>query len=52
MTGANYGFLCAKPGAASLMDALGPWPCCIGGVLVAGVSFFLLKLPFRRGSEK
>ena len=53
VTGANYGFLCAKPGAASLMDALGPWPYYIGGLLlVAGVFFFLLELPFRRGSEK
>jgi uncharacterized membrane protein YwaF len=35
------------------MDALGPWPYYIGGLLlVAGVFFFLLELPFRKRSEK
>ena len=48
LTGANYGFLCGKPEVASLMDALGPWPYYVGGLLLlSGVFFFLLELPFR-----
>ena len=48
-TGANYGFLRAKPAAATLMDVMGPWPYYIGGLLVLAAVFFLvLDLPFRR----
>ena len=45
--GTNYGFLCAKPPVASLMDSLGSWPWYIGGMIcLATVFFALLDLPF------
>ncbi len=43
----NYGFLCAKPPVASLIDALGPWPWYIGGMIGLAATFFMiLDLPF------
>jgi hypothetical integral membrane protein (TIGR02206 family) len=43
----NYGFLCAKPPTASLIDALGPWPWYLVGLFAVAVVFFsLLNLPF------
>jgi hypothetical integral membrane protein (TIGR02206 family) len=44
----NYGFLCAPPPTASLIDLLGPWPWYLCSVFVIAVFFFfLLDLPFR-----
>lgn len=43
----NYGFLCHKPEAASLMDHLGPWPWYIASLIGLCVVFYaLLNLPF------
>lgn len=43
----NYGFLCAKPPTASLLDALGDWPWYLLWLVgVAAVFFSLLNLPF------
>lgn len=52
----NYGFLCHKPEAASLMDHLGPWPWYVGSLMALCVLFYsVLNLPFllrRQCSEK
>ena len=43
----NYGFLCAKPPVASLMDVMGPWPWYIVSLAgLAAVFFVVLDLPF------
>ena len=47
LLGTNYGFLCAKPPTASLMDLLGPWPWYVGALWLLGLVFYLaLDLPF------
>lgn len=43
----NYGFLCAKPSTASILDALGPWPWYIPVLILIATAFFaVLNLPF------
>lgn len=43
----NYGFLCAKPFAPSVLDHLGPWPWYIGSLALLGIlSFLVLYLPW------
>lgn len=47
ISGANYGFLRAKPTQASLLDLMGPWPWYIFALDALGiVLFLLLYLPF------
>lgn len=47
--GTNYMYLCRKPGGASLLDVLGPWPVyLIAGGIVGYALFWLLWLPVRR----
>lgn len=49
LSGANYGFLRAKPAQASPIDLLGPWPWYIAGLELLALGLFsLLYWPFRR----
>lgn len=49
----NYGFLCAKPLAPSVLDHLGPWPWYLGSLALLGIlSFLLLYLPWAAFDRK
>jgi len=51
LAGTNYLYLGQKPGVPTLLDRLGPWPWyLVTCEALAAALFFLLELPFRRGS--
>jgi hypothetical integral membrane protein (TIGR02206 family) len=46
--GWNYGYLCHKPFAPSLIDFLGPWPLYLLSIeVIALVTFLILSVPWR-----
>ncbi len=48
VTGADYMYLRAKPGSATVLDVLGPWPWYIGSAGLIGIALFaILDAPFR-----
>jgi hypothetical integral membrane protein (TIGR02206 family) len=53
LLGANYQYLCHKPGKPSLLDFLGPWPWyLISLTLLCAVMMALLYLPFAFGKRR
>ena len=51
--GTNFGFLMHKPSEASLLDMMPAWPFYILLMIcIAGLMFFLLRLPFRKSEQK
>jgi hypothetical integral membrane protein (TIGR02206 family) len=53
VVGTNYGYLNAKPSAASALDLLGPWPWYVlNEIVIVAVFWALITWPWARRPQR